>query len=155
MSSSRKYPHKWSNMVQSRRGSGTLIDVKLGWKEDWRTVYYALLWSAIGIIVRFHTSPYDTTPANDQIRCVFRVAEFSQGYDGPLRTIEFWFYVLDTLPLVLGIAVWTFVWPPKILGEQRDFAGVNGGGLTAGHEMDRVDTAFKGSSDTGLMYQRV
>jgi len=39
-------------MIQSRRGSGTLIDVKLGWKEDWRTVYFALLWSAIGIIVR-------------------------------------------------------------------------------------------------------
>jgi hypothetical protein len=83
------------------------------------------------------------------------VAEFSQGYDGPLRTIEFWFYVLDTLPLVLGIAVWTVVWPPKILNEQRDFAGVNGGGLTAGHEMDRVNTASKGSSEHNLMgYQR-
>lgn len=80
------------------------------------------------------------------------MAEFSQGYDGKLRTVEFWFYVLDTLPLVLGIAVWTFVWPPKILGEKRDF-GDNGSKppFAAGHEMGRIDTTSKGSSQNELM----
>jgi hypothetical protein len=96
-------------------------------------------------------------PADSQIRCVFRVIEYAQGYDGELRTVEFWFYVLDTLPLVLGILVWTFVWPPRILEEQRDFVGAaTGSALTSGHEMNRVDTASKTSSQHGLVaYERV
>lgn len=91
------------------------------------------------------------TPADDQIRCVFRVAEFSQGYDGKLRTVEFWFYILDTLPLVIGIAVWTVVWPPKILEEKRDFIGPNSTGMTTGHEMGNRDVPSKDSSQSGLM----
>jgi len=90
-------------------------------------------------------------PTDDQIRCIFRVAEFSQGYDGPLRTVEFWFYVLDTLPLVLGIAVWTVVWPPKILGEQRDFIGEVETGMTTGQEMGSRNVPSKDSSQSGLM----
>jgi hypothetical protein len=87
-----------------------------------------------------------------QIRCVFRVAEFSQGYDGKLRTVEFWFYVL---PLVLGIAVWAVVWPPQIMEEEREFIGTGGSGLTSGHEMGGVDATSKGSSQSGLLgYQQ-
>lgn len=65
--SAKRHPEKWSSVVSSRRGSGTYVDVKLGWTEDWRTVYWALLWSGAGIIVsasivlvrRFLTTPLD------------------------------------------------------------------------------------------------
>ena len=54
--------------------------------------------------------------------------------------------------------VWCVVWPPQILGEQREFIDSNGSGsgLTTGHEMNRVNTASKGSSQNGLMgYHKV
>ena len=50
-----------------------------------------------------------------QIRCIYRVIEFAQGYDGYLRTTEWCFYVLDTLPLLAAIIVWLIVWPTSIL----------------------------------------
>lgn len=62
-------------------------------------MYYALLWTCVGIL----------------IRSVYRIAEFAQGYDGKLRTTEAYFYALDSLPLFLAIAVWAVVWPPAYL----------------------------------------
>lgn len=62
-------------------------------------MYYAVLWTAIGIL----------------IRSGYRIAEYAQGYDGTLRTTEAYFYALDSLPLFLAIAVWTVVWPPAYL----------------------------------------
>lgn len=53
-----------------------------------------------------------------QVRCVFRVIEFSQGYDGQLRTTEWYFYVFDSLPLILAISVWVFIWPEKYFKEK-------------------------------------
>lgn len=50
-----------------------------------------------------------------EIRCIYRVIEFAQGYDGYLRTTEWCFYVLDTLPLFAAILVWLYVWPPSVL----------------------------------------
>ncbi len=50
-----------------------------------------------------------------QVRCVYRVIEFAQGYDGALRTTEVYFYCLDSLPLCLSIAIWVVVWPPSFL----------------------------------------
>lgn len=55
--------------------------------------------------------------SDSQIRCIFRVIEFAQGYSGYLRTNEWAYYALDTLPLFLAIVVWAFIWPPSIIVE--------------------------------------
>jgi hypothetical protein len=49
------------------------------------------------------------------IRSVFRTIELSQGYVGYLATHEGYVAGLDTLPLFLGIVVYTVFWPPAIL----------------------------------------
>ncbi|RSH77014.1 uncharacterized protein EHS24_003955 [Apiotrichum porosum] len=89
-SSKRHYLTKWNAQVGK------------GWKRDWRAVYWATLWTCLGLMVR----------------CVFRVIEFSQGYDGQLRTTEWYFYVFDSLPLILAISVWVFIWPEKYFKEK-------------------------------------
>lgn len=94
MSDSRKrgHPAKWANIGN-------------GWRSSWRTVYWAIQWTSIGIMVR----------------CIFRVIEFAQGYSGYLRTNEWAYYALDTLPLFLAILVWAFIWPPVILHEDGKY----------------------------------
>ena len=73
-----------------------------------------------------------------QVRSVFRIAEFAQGYDGELRTVEGWFYGLDALPLWLAIAVFAVIWPPTFLPEDhRPFAGTSAGGA---YDMQRLRT---------------
>jgi hypothetical protein len=45
------------------------------------------------------------------IRCIYRLVELAQGYTGYLFTHEVWFYVLDSLPLLLAISVYIPYWP--------------------------------------------
>lgn len=78
------------------------------------------------------------------------MAEFAQGYDGELRTVEVWFYVLDTLPLVIGIAVWAVVWPPKYLNEPRSFEPGQQTNV-GGYEMGRVEAYSPDSSKNRLV----
>lgn len=72
-----------------------------------------------------------------QIRCIYRVIEFAQGYGGYLLTHEskslgFFFpcppsleetsvflYTLDTLPLVLAITVYIPFWPTKYIEQDN------------------------------------
>ncbi|KAK6905056.1 hypothetical protein I203_105875 [Kwoniella mangroviensis CBS 8507] len=92
---------KWTNTPQNSQG----YVVHLRRLEDWRMILYAVLWSGIGIM----------------IRCIFRVIEYAQGFEGTLRTTEWVFYVFDALPLFLAIAVWVFVWPPAIMRDQNAY----------------------------------
>ncbi|BEI82856.1 hypothetical protein CcaverHIS002_0307240 [Cutaneotrichosporon cavernicola] len=104
--------------------------------KGWKALYWALQWTCIGIMVR----------------CVFRVIEFSQGYSGYLRTTEWCYYVLDTLPLFLAIVVWAVVWPPSILVESDKWAATH----EHGHEYDL--TSMGGSTygpvTTGSSYDK-
>ena len=50
-----------------------------------------------------------------QIRCIYRVAEGSQGYFGPLATTEWIFYTFDTIPLFVAVAVFVPFWPGRFL----------------------------------------
>lgn len=52
---------------------------------------------------------------------MFRTVEYAQGYDGELRTTEVYFYVLDALPLFLGMIVWAVIWPPAILNQDAPY----------------------------------
>lgn len=59
-----------------------------------------------------------------QVRSVFRIAEYAQGYFGYLATHEGYFYALDALPIFLCIACFTVFWPPIIfdhIDENHDY----------------------------------
>jgi hypothetical protein len=71
--------------------------------------------------------PADSPPF--QIRSIFRIAEYAQGYDGQLRTTEWCLYVFDSLPLFVGMIVWVLVWPPAILNEDSPFKRASNYGL--------------------------
>ncbi|KAJ9116886.1 hypothetical protein QFC22_004543 [Naganishia vaughanmartiniae] len=71
-----------------------------GWNRDWRYLYAAIFISMIGFIVRSG----------------FRIVEFSQGYDGYLRSHEGYFYLLDALPLFIPLAIWILIWAPQYIG---------------------------------------
>ena len=77
-------------------------------------LYAAIMWTTIGIIVSNHLI-LDLCAEYLQIRCIYRVIEFSQGYRGYIPTHEVFFYTLDSLPLFLAIIVWVFVWPSLYL----------------------------------------
>ncbi|KAL4076044.1 RTA1-domain-containing protein [Scleroderma citrinum] len=69
------------------------------WYSDWRALAGALMVSCIGILVRSG----------------YRVAELSYGYQGFLATTEAYFYLLDTLPLVLANSVYILCWPGRFI----------------------------------------
>lgn len=56
------------------------------------------------------------------IRSFFRVIELSEGYSGFLATHEEYWAGLDALPLWLGIMVYTYFWPYKILTQESRVA---------------------------------
>ncbi|KIK79587.1 hypothetical protein PAXRUDRAFT_834021 [Paxillus rubicundulus Ve08.2h10] len=74
-------------------------DKEQRWYFDWRALAGALAVSCIGIL----------------IRSCYRVAELSQGYLGYLITTEAFFYVLDTLPLVVAVSVYAPFWPGRFI----------------------------------------
>ncbi|KAG7530345.1 hypothetical protein FFLO_05117 [Filobasidium floriforme] len=75
----------------------------------WTTLYYVLLLTCVAYLTR----------------CIFRVAEFVNGYDSYLATHEGYFYLLDALPLVIAISLFFFVWPPSIFA--HDANALDGG----------------------------
>ncbi|GAA5989627.1 hypothetical protein JCM5350_003200 [Sporobolomyces pararoseus] len=71
--------------------------------NDWRVLFKLLIISSIGI----------------SIRCVFRLIEFTQGYDGYLATHEAYFYLFDALPLLLSMSLYAIFWPPRFVEGAR------------------------------------
>ncbi|KAK0544242.1 hypothetical protein OC845_005705 [Tilletia horrida] len=51
------------------------------------------------------------------IRCFYRVAELAEGYHGTLISHEPYFLFLDSLPLLIGITPYLFIWPTKLIHE--------------------------------------
>lgn len=77
-----------------------------------------MLFSCVFILVSLF-SPSLHPHADTQIRCAFRVAEFAQGYNGELRTTEWYIYTFDTLPIFIAILIWAIIWPPAYLGDNE------------------------------------
>ena len=46
---------------------------------------------------------------------MYRVTELSQGYRGYLATTEGFFYGLDSLPLLIAVAVYVPFWPARMI----------------------------------------
>jgi len=75
------------------------MDAEKKWYWDWRALAGALTVSCIGIL----------------IRSVYRTIELGQGFEGQLATVEAFFYGLDTLPLILAIAIYIPFWPGRFI----------------------------------------
>ncbi|KAI6129418.1 RTA1 like protein-domain-containing protein [Pisolithus croceorrhizus] len=73
-------------------------------REPWGPIVPAMLFSS----------------AMFMVRCVYRTVELAQGSGGYLMTHELWFYILDTLPLFIGISVYVPFWPSKYLVTRTD-----------------------------------
>ncbi|OAX39962.1 RTA1-domain-containing protein [Rhizopogon vinicolor AM-OR11-026] len=65
-------------------------------------------WGPILWILMFSSTAY-------MIRCIYRVVELAQGSGGYLTTHEIYFYLLDSLPLFIGICTYIIYWPTKYL----------------------------------------
>jgi hypothetical protein len=75
------------------------MDNNKRWYNSWLALAGTLLISCIGIL----------------IRSGFRVAELSEGFQGPLTTSQAFFYGLDTLPLFVAISVYIPFWPGRFI----------------------------------------
>ncbi|KAG2072266.1 hypothetical protein BDR04DRAFT_416696 [Suillus decipiens] len=80
--------HAWHGIVQD----GLLLR-----QEPWGPILWILMFSSI---------PY-------MIRSIYRVIELGQGGGGYLLTHEIYFYLLDSLPLLIGICTYIIYWPTK------------------------------------------
>lgn len=49
------------------------------------------------------------------IRCIFRAIEFAMGFDGYLQAHEVFFYVFDSLPMVVTMGIFNIIIPGKAL----------------------------------------
>jgi len=76
---------------------------KQGGRRDWRVLFYTTCVTCIGIL----------------IRSAFRIVEFSEGYTGWIPTHEAYFYCFDSIPLLLAISLYMFVWPPLYTHQER------------------------------------
>ncbi|GAA6031804.1 hypothetical protein JCM8097_001998 [Rhodosporidiobolus ruineniae] len=92
------YPHlRHPASPFSIRKFGGPLSAKL--TSDWRPLAVVLGLTMIGILVR----------------SVYRIIEYAQGRDGALMTHEGYFYILDALPLLLSMALFCIIWPPRVL----------------------------------------
>ncbi|CAD6893705.1 unnamed protein product [Tilletia controversa] len=57
------------------------------------------------------------------VRSVYRTIELAQGFRGYLITNEIYFFLLDSLPLLLCLLTWVIFWPSKIVPLQRSESG--------------------------------
>ncbi len=116
-----KEPHTWH------------MDAQKPWHKDWRTLSYVLIISSIGIMAscKHYGVQHLILSANllsvcpTQIRCVYRVTELSQGYRGHLATTEAFFYGLDSLPLLIAVAVYVPFWPARMIPGIDQLANVD------------------------------
>ncbi|KAG0702973.1 RTA1 like protein-domain-containing protein [Suillus ampliporus] len=65
-------------------------------------------WGMILWILLFSSTAY-------MVRCIYRVIELAQGNGGYLIRHEIYFYLLDSLPLLIGICTYIIYWPTKYL----------------------------------------
>ncbi|KAG1807761.1 RTA1 like protein-domain-containing protein [Suillus variegatus] len=68
-------------------------------EKPWRKILWTWMFSSTAYMIRY----------------IYRVTEFSQGNGGYLITHEIYFYLLDSLPLLIGICVYIIYWPTKYL----------------------------------------
>ncbi|KAG0709697.1 RTA1-domain-containing protein [Suillus ampliporus] len=91
--------------VHSEEQAIWMRDSKRHWNGDWRTLSAAMAVSCICIL----------------IRSLYRVVEAAQGFHGSLSSSEAAFYLGDTLPLCLAIAMYVPFWPGRFIQEKAAY----------------------------------
>ncbi|KAG1745527.1 RTA-like protein [Suillus paluster] len=84
------FVHAWRSILR---------DGILPRQEPWGKILWLLVFSSIAYM----------------IRCIYRTVEFAQGNGGYLVTHEIYFYLLDSLPLFIGVCTYIIYWPTKYL----------------------------------------
>ncbi|KIJ67477.1 hypothetical protein HYDPIDRAFT_166066 [Hydnomerulius pinastri MD-312] len=76
-------------------------------QEPWGMIFWTLFFSSAAFMVR----------------CIYRVVELGQGSHGGgyLMTHEIYFYLLDSLPLLIGICTYIIYWPAKYLAAEDSY----------------------------------
>lgn len=90
---------RWLVLVRLREPSVWARDAFAPWQHDWRALLAALSISCICIV----------------IRCFYRVIELSEGFFGHLATTEWYFFILDALPLAVACGVFIPCWPEHFM----------------------------------------
>lgn len=86
-----------------------------------------------------------------QVRSVYRIAEYAQGYDGYLRTTEAYFYALDSLPLFLAISIWVLVWPPRIVNSSAQPFADSRYGMTSSAQRPAAERSDSSSTTPKIL----
>lgn len=84
-----------------------------------------------------------------QIRSIYRIVEYKDGYRGTLWLHEAYFYFLDVLVLFLAMSVHIVVWPPRFLPRDSVVRGLERG-LDVGLEKKRWGWKRKGSAPSDV-----
>jgi hypothetical protein len=58
------------------------------------------------------------------MRAVYRVIELAQGWRGRLITTEYYFYILDTAPMIVCMAIWVIGHPGITLDAEMSHASL-------------------------------
>jgi hypothetical protein len=88
-------------ILVARAWHGVLRDGFVLRQEPWGPIIWLLMFSSTAYMVR----------------CIYRVIELGQGNGGYLVTHEIYFYLLDSLPLLIGICTYIIYWPTRYLEE--------------------------------------
>jgi hypothetical protein len=88
-------------ILVARAWHGVLRDGFVLRQEPWGPIVWLLMFSSTAYMVR----------------CIYRVIELGQGNGGYLVTHEIYFYLLDSLPLLIGICTYIIYWPTRYLEE--------------------------------------
>jgi hypothetical protein len=86
-------------ILVARAWHGVLRDGFVLRQEPWGPIIWLLMFSSTAYMVR----------------CIYRVIELGQGNGGYLVTHEIYFYLLDSLPLLIGICTYIIYWPTRYL----------------------------------------
>lgn len=88
--------------------------------RGWRKVLLAVNVSSALVIVSRRSVCFDGVwwLTRFQVRCIYRLIEFSLGIDGYPFEHEWMFYVLESLPMLVAIIMFCIYHPAKYLPNQ-------------------------------------
>ena len=102
-------------MKRSQRLLGSMVDDRA---REWRPLLFCLYASCILIMIRMYHllshSPFILLIIGSA-GSVYRIVEFSQGFDGYLASHEAYFYVLETVPMIPPFILFNIFHPGRIV----------------------------------------
>jgi hypothetical protein len=104
-----------SKMKRSQRRPGSMVDDRV---REWRPLLFCLYGSCILIMIRMYHllshSPFILVIIGSA-SSVYRVVEFSQGFDGYLASHEVYFYVLEAVRMMPPFILFNVFHPGRVV----------------------------------------